>query len=62
MEVKNSCELKRYVSQKLGVLAKFVFSQALLYSFQLLKLINCLGPVYMEVGDPRGGLPTKAGL
>ena len=77
VKVKNSCELKRYVSQnirtirsnswnctvnKFGVLAKFVFSQALLYSFQLLKLINCLGPVYMEVGDPRGGLPTKAGL
>ena len=50
VKVKNSCELKRYVSQnirtirsnswnctvnKFGVLAKFVFSQALLYSFQL---------------------------
>ena len=50
VKVKNSCELKRYVSQnirtirsnswnctvnKFGVLAKFVFSHALLYSFQL---------------------------
>ena len=45
MKVKNSRELKRYVSQnissnswnstvnKVGVLAKFVFSQALLYLF-----------------------------
>ena len=50
VKVKNSRELKRYISQnirtfrsnswnctvnKFGVLAKFVFSQALLYSFQL---------------------------
>ena len=45
VKVKNSCELKRYVSQnistnswnptvnKVGVLAKFVFSQALSYLF-----------------------------
>ena len=45
VKVKNSCELKRYVFQnissnswnstvnKVGVLAKFVFSQALLYLF-----------------------------
>ena len=45
VKVKNSCELKRYVFQnissnswnstvnKFGVLAKFVFSQALLYLF-----------------------------
>ena len=51
VKVKNSGELKRYVSKnissnswnstvnKVGVLAKFVFNQALLYLF--LKLINC---------------------